>query len=725
MKDEIRKISCCIAALTCLLLFAGCGKKEEEKPVPVASAPAEKELSPATPAEPAVREEVIGAEKVVEESPVAVRYTLTYTVFANGSLTGATAQTVARGGGGSPVTAVPDEGYHFVRWSDGSTVNPRTDLNVQADTAVTANFAINRYTLTYAAGAGGSIEGVRSQSSEHGGAGSEVTAVANKGYHFTGWSDGVTSANRTDTGITANLSATAGFAVNTWAVGGMVEGLVKGTEVVLQNSGGDNLTLRADGPFTFATVVPEGRPYEVRVLVQPTSPNQTCSVAGGSGTVPDGHVTDIRVECKLNTYTIGGMLAGLPDGSQLVLRNNKADDLVVNGNGPFAFAKALNDGSTYDVAIHSRKLPPKWFCQVETGKGKLAGSDVTGVDVGCFPEADLQAAAGMGKVDLKWNSGDFPGATFNLCRAQQEIPENGFGRCASLKGGRQEAKTGSPKAVAGLVNDVTYWFQVEVEHAGGRRTYSPVVNATPFGGLNDTGIDWCADNDSNRFPEGARSEKTAGCEAVASTHPGQDARHGRDAAARDRKLSKRGSGSAGFDFTKVCMNGDGAGKGKCPPNPSLGEGPTNWACTRDNVTGLIWEVKTDSGLRSQGNTYSWHNPDAAVNGGAPGTQNGGRCTGSGCDTHAYVQAVNKEGLCGASDWRLPSRRELLSIVDNGRYKPAIDAGYFPNTPAAYYWTSSPYSEQPASAWQVYFLYGEAYANSKHQGVGVRLVRTGE
>jgi hypothetical protein len=187
-------------------------------------------------------------------------------------------------------------------------------------------------------------------------------------------------------------------------------------------------------------------------------------------------------------------------------------------------------------------------------------------------------------------------------------------------------------------------------------------------------------------------------------------------------LTKSGSGSSGFDFTKVCGSGKMAGEGDCPPNPTLGSGPANWACVRDNVTGLVWEVKTTQGLRSQGNLYSWYNPDAAENGGAPGVQNGGRCEGSNCDTNAYVQEVNKQGLCGNKDWRLPTRKELLSIVDNGQLKPAIDTSYFPNTPSAHFWSSSPYADQAGSAWQVYFQYGEALPQDKGEGGQVRLVR---
>ena len=86
-------------------------------------------------------------------------YTLTYTTGANGTITGTTPQTIAHGSDGTAVTAVPDANYHFVNWSDASTANPRTDLNVTANLAVTANFAIDTYTLTYTTGANGTITG--------------------------------------------------------------------------------------------------------------------------------------------------------------------------------------------------------------------------------------------------------------------------------------------------------------------------------------------------------------------------------------------------------------------------------------------------------------------------------------------------------------------------------------------------------------------------------------
>src|SRR5207248_4083217 len=67
----------------------------------------------------------------------------------------------------------------------------------------------------------------------------------------------------------------------TFSVGGAVSGL-SGT-VVLQDNGADNLSVTANGPFTFATALAGGAAYTVKVTTQPSG--QNCTVASGSGTV--------------------------------------------------------------------------------------------------------------------------------------------------------------------------------------------------------------------------------------------------------------------------------------------------------------------------------------------------------------------------------------------------------------------------------------------------------
>ena len=138
-------------------------------------------------------------------------FTLTYTAGAGGTLTGETPQTVDYGGSGTEVTAVPGLGYHFVDWSDSVATISRTDTNVTGNVNVTANFAIDTFTLTYTAGAGGTLTGETPQTVDYGGSATEVTAVPGLGYHFVDWSDSVATISRTDTNVTGNVNVTANY----------------------------------------------------------------------------------------------------------------------------------------------------------------------------------------------------------------------------------------------------------------------------------------------------------------------------------------------------------------------------------------------------------------------------------------------------------------------------------------------------------------------------------
>lgn len=96
---------------------------------------------------------------LVAKAGETVPFTLEYSAGFGGSLTGNPSQMVDLGNNGTPVEALPDTGYHFTQWDDGSTQNPRTDTGVTGDLSVTAVFTINTYTLDYSAGSGGSISG--------------------------------------------------------------------------------------------------------------------------------------------------------------------------------------------------------------------------------------------------------------------------------------------------------------------------------------------------------------------------------------------------------------------------------------------------------------------------------------------------------------------------------------------------------------------------------------
>ncbi len=231
-------------------------------------------------------------------------------------------------------------------------------------------------------------------------------------------------------------------------------------------------------------------------------------------------------------------------------------------------------------------------------------------------------------------------------------------------------------------------------------------------GLNDTGIPFCSDDSTN----------TAHCATVSAdggTQPRQDARYGRDAAAVAGKLPKDGAGEAGFDFTALDASGQ-------PTTPTSGDTPH--PCVRDNVSGLIWEVKTDGyyGLRDQHWAYTWYDSVHNYSGNAGTASGTSNCQTEGrCDTEKYVADVNATALCGYTDWRMPSLKELQGIVHLGSTASAIDPTYFPNTVSAHFWSASPLANDSNGAWYMEFgqgYVGGGYRNSRYQ---VRLVRDGQ
>ena len=249
--------------------------------------------------------------------------------------------------------------------------------------------------------------------------------------------------------------------------------------------------------------------------------------------------------------------------------------------------------------------------------------------------------------------------------------------------------------------------------------------------VNDTGVEQCYDNTT-----------AVTCASVATdtgTHPRQDARHGRDAKNTAGTLAKVGTGSKAFDYTKVCNSGDLAGTGTCSANPSLGTTASDWACTKDNVTGLVWEIKTaiNTDLRFSGHNYTWYSANTATNGGVAGYTGSNTCNAtlpsSLCNTDAYVTAVNAETLCGSSDWRLPNLLELQSLIDyakTGVSSPTVDTALFPGTVAnAFYWSNTTRSFSIGLAYTVgtaaTVVFPDNKTNSPNAGLhSVRLVRGG-
>jgi len=231
--------------------------------------------------------------------------------------------------------------------------------------------------------------------------------------------------------------------------------------------------------------------------------------------------------------------------------------------------------------------------------------------------------------------------------------------------------------------------------------------------LNDTGVTSCSNG--NFLPLTTCPQ---------SNVLGQDAEYGRDATQNDDS-----DGHAGFSFTQIAADGTSI-------NPVSSDYlVVPWSCVTDNVTGLMWEVKTTgSGLQDESHRYTWYNSTGINDGGTAGVENGnsgidtGACVDTvNCDTEKYVAQVNAVALCGFTNWRLPELEELISITDLS-LSSVIDNRYFPNIASTLikkYWTSTQNARDAAgiSAFVVDFNTGERVAAQKREGFSIRLVRS--
>lgn len=110
------------------------------------------------------------------------------------------------------VIAIAKEGYRFLEWNDGLKTPERIDSTLLESTTFFAKFEkINYSTMTYTCDDGGYIVGESIQTVETGYDLKEVIAIPKDGYRFTNWSDGITTANRTDKNLTENKTITAFF----------------------------------------------------------------------------------------------------------------------------------------------------------------------------------------------------------------------------------------------------------------------------------------------------------------------------------------------------------------------------------------------------------------------------------------------------------------------------------------------------------------------------------
>jgi chitinase len=288
---------------------------------------------------------------------------------------------------------------------------------------------------------------------------------------------------------------------------------------------------------------------------------------------------------------------------------------------------------------------------------------------------------------------------------------------APIIGDANSMKTFSIAPLVYQQTEITYQLSI-TDSYGNQRTEMQTMLVEPQTQtpLNDTGVSLNASNNDNLV-------------AYQGAFAGQDSHSGYDRMASSGFSDKAGRGELGFDFTRLNQNGD-----------EVDQNTIDWSCVRDNITGLIWENKTNVtlDLHSVEQIFTWYS--LAKNGGFAGDLNSGssacNLSSGNCNTQAFVDAVNAQGLCGFFDWRLPSHNELLSLVHFGKLQPPlIESEYFPDTGATspgsplWYWTFMPNVDGvnesgSQSAWAIDFKSGVDNFINKSTQARIKLVRAG-
>lgn len=145
------------------------------------------------------------------------------------------------------------------------------------------------------------------------------------------------------------------------------------------------------------------------------------------------------------------------------------------------------------------------------------------------------------------------------------------------------------------------------------------------------------------------TRKTIPCPTTANRGTGVNDFYGQDA---NYSINSR-------SFTKLAYGGT--------------EVTENWKMVRDNRTALVWEVKGAGGAdpslpNNSGNTYSWANAEAD-----------------------FLKKLNDTGYGSYKDWRLPTPKELATIINCGKANPSVadpKTDYFLNMQAGHYWTAT-------------------------------------
>jgi hypothetical protein len=145
----------------------------------------------------------------------------------------------------------------------------------------------------------------------------------------------------------------------------------------------------------------------------------------------------------------------------------------------------------------------------------------------------------------------------------------------------------------------------------------------------------------------------------------------------------------------------------------------------DLNTGLMWEMKlaaddplctayeqVDRDVHCVQNRYTWTDDDDP------------HYLPTGTAFMEFLATLNSTLFADHDDWRLPTAKELQSLVDYSVYDPAVSDALPGATAPFYYWSSTADASRNDYAWYVYFGHGHVNYYDKGLKLRVRAVRGG-
>ena len=412
------------------------------------------------------------------------------------------------------------------------------------------------------------------------------------------------------------------------------------------------------------------------------------------------------------------------DGSDLL---DTSTELVITG-ADSAIASVSTPGIADDAVAD---MSFYFSLRITDVAGNLQSTKVTLTVDNTYTSPDITASAsapGFDQISLSWPT--TTGLTYDLYRSSDSACDlSDATNCAdpALYAGLDLSNGAQVDTDLEFFTPYYYWLQAQLNGEVVSLSSTPLEANTTGPQLNDTGVTKGGDYPSGFDTLGGGAVCNGGyLDAdngnVFVPFTDEDCELGRDATNNDPN-----DGHAGFSFTR--LNADGSaytGSGDYGTDP--------WSCVLDNVTGLIWEVKTnDNTLRDRDEGFTWYDPDNTTYTGTESSQ----------DTADFVEYFNGNnevnsgnGLCGQTNWRLPTVQELVGISDFSTYEPVVDTSYFPNArtgASEWSWTADLNSDTanlPGYAWLYSYYTGSTRSGGNGLGTTsssryVRLVSSSE